>query len=235
MLKHFANKYAINEKQKQMIHLECFYTFFIDSVYYYNLANLGALRRLYSVNCQLLDYMTQLISSLNPNSFSLENSETNADATSNNSGSGATNESSSSPTKKTQNHIIGSFIKKTLTLPLKIIVVLNNFRLNFIVRYRMRRGGRIEMIGGEENEATLSETAIDELRELVNLFRAVSGLVQGVALKNSASLNRFEQIEAKTLRKFSIHKPSFGYDLKDQYFLIKQVIYLFLSLTKKGC
>lgn len=247
MLKHFANKYAINEKQKQLIHLECFYTFFFDSVYYQNVTSLNSFRRLYSVNCQLLDYTTQMLAQLDTRCLTLETivgaggtggtSETNSSQVDDNYNPAVVTTptttttaivSSSNSPKKSQQQIVGSFIKKTLALPFKIVLLLSDFRTNFAVKYRLKRGGRIELVNGGGDDvveamSAIGETAIDEMREMVLLFRTVCACVQNLANVNPTSCQRFEQIEAKFANKFSITKSRFGYDLFIQFELIKQV------------
>jgi hypothetical protein len=113
-----------------------------------------------------------------------------------------------------------SFIKQTYSLPLKLIRVLSNYRLNFAIRFRVRCG-KIEFVG--DDSETISETAIDEMREIVFLFRAVSNLIDKFLKATNVSF-QYEHIEAKLNRKFSIRKNSIGYDLNTQYEIIKQVI-----------
>lgn len=260
MLKHFANKYAINENLKKLIHLECFYTFFLDSVYYQNVTSLNSFRRLYTINCQLLDFTTKMVTQLNCQSLSLEttsstatntvdvatvvNDETAAAATS--TGAAASQTSNTlmlSPSKKNHQQIIGSFIKKTLSLPLKIVLLLSDFRGNFSVRYRLRRGGHLELVSGgggggggpiDDLDASIGESAIDELREMVLLYRAVCELVRNLINVNPSNLRRLEQVEAKFAVKFDIEKPRFGYDVRIQFELIKQVNKIIVYLIKSS-
>ena len=226
ILKQFANKYAINGKQKQAVHLECFYNFFIDFMYCSNLVYLPKIRRDHSINCKILDYISNLTSSINVNYLASGNEELNifskqlsTDSNSPNYGHNHYHNHHRQSVGGVVHPVKQSFIKQTFSLPLKLVRVLSNYRLNFAIRFRVKCG-KIEFVGDDSN--TISETAIDEMREIVFLFRAVSNLIDKF-LKISNSSFSYENFEAKLSRKYSIRKNSIGYDLNSQYEIIKQV------------
>lgn len=202
MLKHFANKYVINESQKQMIHLECFFKYFVDKYYLNNNTSCllsSVVRRDYTSNCKIFDYMTCLLSGLNLNYLQDETFTQNDTSLANSS-----------------IKILRSFLRQVFSLPDKLTHLLSNYRLNYAIRYRIVKS-KIEILndGDKKNSSNnnfhLENNAIDEMRETIDLFRAACWLIDNY-------------LKLSPKNELIVELTHSSYDVMSQYEMLKHCI-----------
>ena len=169
ILKQFSNKYVVNELQKQMIHLECFYAHFVDSVLMDNL-NFSITQKLDkdpAINIKIFNYMTRLVESIE-SSYSFSNVLYDVEA--------------KGISSLVQSNIVlapryfklnisknKAFFHQTCLLPNKLILLLRNYRYYYPVGYRVAESVELE---GES-----SKFSLEELNETIGLFKACSNFI----------------------------------------------------------
>ena len=121
---YFANKYAISEIQRQMVHLECLYLHIIDT--YYADDSKQTLNRDHYSLIKIIAFITHLFSKV----------------------------SSTYMMKTSNDNNCSKFLNKTYILPNKLASILINYRKFYAVRFNDK-----------------IQPAINELKELMNLFR----------------------------------------------------------------
>ena len=169
ILKQFSNKYVINELQKQMIHLECFYTHFIDSVLMDNL-NFSIIQKLdkdSSINIKIFNYMTRLVESIE-SSYSFSNILYDVE-TKGISSLVQTNIVLAPRYFKLNISKNKAFFHQTCLLPNKLILLLRNYRYYYPVGYRV--GECVEL------EGESSKFSLEELNETISLFKVCSNFI----------------------------------------------------------
>ena len=148
ILKKFSNRYVISKIQKQMVHLECFYNYFVDKHLMRLLLSAdhanNRLIRVHSFNCQSLNYMCTLLGEIS-SAYSINKMQSNTvdeaattTATTNSTSTTplSSNSTGSTPTKLCDAKKFSSLEGKSLTALIKndLIIAPKNFQSNLNIK-----------------------------------------------------------------------------------------------------
>ena len=170
ILKQFSSKYAINESQKRIIHLECFSDHFIDSFVEEFVRLVDADRPLdfnyeYKSNASIFTYMAQLFDLIDlecaSNRLALENQAKNINTLMANAEQLVPLPSVKSSLEFTVSEN-KSFWHKTCMLPIKLAFFLSNYR----------RFHSVTLRNSKENDTGNYLEKCEEMREIIGLFKS---------------------------------------------------------------
>ena len=190
IIKQFCNKYVINEIQKQMIHLECFYYFFIDNFLFKNYLLSNSRNKFKVLNreqhCQIYEFMGYLINVIS-SAYSIKTLECQTDNVKNiDSLFDNTSNFLVIPKNFQSNIDINEnfkFLHETCLIPNKLALLLSNYRRYYSVKI-LKTG---DLDKNFENE---NSTTIKEMQHTVIFFSLCCNFIQNNLLTQSIVKNR---------------------------------------------
>jgi hypothetical protein len=203
MLRQFSNRYVISELQKQMIHLECFYNYFIDSCLIEYSHYLTLYKRDHDLNCRILNYMSSLLNKISeqftPKTYEYENEIKNLSII-------LTDVLIAPRNFQSNIEIINNrnFLQKSFHLPNKLIILISDYRNFYDVKYKkfIRNNNRLEYVidSGGNTDFLSVKNEIDELSDVIQLFKTSSNFIHNhIELKNFKTSNLKKKIDEQDL------------------------------------
>ena len=202
MLRQFSNRYVISELQKQMIHLECFYNYFIDSCLIEYSHYLTLYKRDHDLNCRILNYMSNLLNTISeqftPKTFEYENEVKNLSVILSDVLIAPRNFQSNIEIINNRN-----FLQKSFHLPNKLIILISDYRNFYNVKYKTYiRNNRLEydIDTGGNNDLLSCKNELDELSGVIELFKTSSNFIHNhIELKNLKTSNMKKKMDEQDL------------------------------------